>query len=616
MIALARETRAAARKLVSALGIVGILAAILLVFAPISPAAAECKPPGVPDYAGAGITGTIDPRIEDPSGGNNYGEYGWAGLRWNNCDIREFGAPADDLLAVVDTWTGNGLMGAAVGEAAIMTAMHKWTADPSALLAPIDEKIVQLSTITSELFFGEWAYALIVFAAVGVLVAALTRSVRKALVTVLAICAAVTFMAIVSTFPLEIAQSTDGVASSIVSAADAKALEYAGIPANADEGQMYANTDEATGAILNDAMLQPLWRMGQTGSMDWLKTTDDMFMTSTASWAEVDAGYDPAEKRDSYNAAVDVVKNDPATANQYQSVKGQSYNRTGAGAGAMFMMTVVALIRIPAEAYMFLGMLVIRFIPLIGPVFAALAIPEQTRGAAITALKIVAAAVFNVIVFGVIASVHTATTAILYVNPTNLFVSTLLSTLITFLLLKLSKPYRSVTKLATGNQVAKELADAPDAPGNAVKGVVGMATGTVMGNMMTPASKADKLSKKEIRKAENAHPGPENLHAGWREAPEINPAWASAPGEHEGSEFTPEYREGMRDWDEPVFTPQEAEHMAERPGSTPDMTLLIEPEFEGGRMVSNIFVPDQPATVIDQPALIVEDSQNYVKVEQ
>lgn len=591
------------RRFLTFAGVVAMLAAILLVFAPTTAAHAECKPPGVPDYAGSGVNGDIDPKIPDPSGGNKYGQYGWAGLRWNNCDIRDVGALTDDLVAVIDTWAGNAFLGLAVGEGAVMTSMHKWTANPTATLAPIDDKIVQLSTITREVLFDDWAFPVIAFAVLGVAVAALTRSVRTALMTTGAILVALGFVALVGTIPLQIAQSTDGVASGIVSAADQRALEYAGIPSeNGGDGKIYANTDEATGAILNDAMLQPMWRLGQTGFTKWQKTTDDMFTSSTASWKEVKAGYKPDDKKDAYNKAVDAVKNDPSTANQYQSIKGQSYNRAGAGFMAAFMMTVVAAIRIPAEALMTAGMLVIRFIPLLGPLFALLAIPEQTRGAATAALKIVAASIYNVVVFGVIASVHTAITAILYVNTENLFVSTIISAICTFLLWKMSKPFRSVTKLATGKQVAMELANAPDAPGNAVKGVVGLATGTVVGSMMSgngnQKQKEENGKKRQVVNPDREHPGPE-IHPGWREAPQVNQAWSEAP------KFTPENKwEGLthssEDWDEPVFTPGGEDTKVRQPAApqsapepaVPEVAVLNDWEIEGGQIVTSIFVPE------------------------
>jgi hypothetical protein len=610
------------RRALKGFAAVAILVATFAVFAPSAPALAACKPEGIPAYAGTGVSGNIDSATAEPSDGNYYGQYGWAGLRWNNCDIRDPLAVTDDLVAVIDTWGGNALMGFAAFEGSVMTAMHKWTADPTTTLAPLDEKIVQLSTITQEVLFNDWAFPVIVFAAIGILVGAITKQVRTALMTLLATALALGFVSVVGMYPLSIAQSTDGIASAIVSAADAQALEYSGIPVD-DSGAVdgehltTATTEEATGAILRDAMLQPLWNLGQTGELEWTEKTDAMFVASTATWQEVEDGYEPDEKRDDYNEAVDAVKNDDATENQYQTIKGQSYNRAGAGFMAAFMMTTVALIRIPAEALMFLGMLVIRFIPLLGPIFALLAIPEQTRGAAVAAIKIVAASLYNVVVFGVIASVHTAITAILYVNSDNLFVSTIISAIVTFLLWQLSKPFRSVTKLATGTAVAAQLADAPEAPSRAGKAAVGLITGTAssaLGNTM--ASRAQKRregSEKGISRAEAAHPGADRtttatnaaaagatVHEGWTKAPPtINPKWADAPY------FAPEKKWAGQEktstsWDEPVYVPptDEAQTRSTRQTAA-EVNVLTEPEFHGGNIVTSIFVPETPGRYAD-----------------
>lgn len=604
------------RRALTSVAAVGLLVAIFAVFAPSAPALADCKPEGVPSYAGTGISGNIDTATAKPSGGNYYGSYGWSGLRWNNCDIRDFAAPTDDLVAVIDTWAGNAFLGFGVLQGSVMTAMHKWTADPSTTLAPLDEKIAQLSEVTRTVLFDNWAFPVIVFAAIGVLVGAMSKQVRTALVTVGATALALGFVSVVGMYPLTIAQSADGVASAIVSAADAKALEYSGIPADsegAEEGEHLttATTEEATGAILNDAILQPLWRLGQTGFVSWSSTTDAMFTASTASWDEVANGYKPDDKRDAYNKAVDAVKNDDATSNQYQAIKGQAYNRAGAGFMGTFIMATVSLIRIPAEALMFLGMLVIRFIPLLGPIFALLAIPEQTRGAAVAAIKIVAASLYNVIVFGVIASVHTAITAILFVNSENLFVSTIISAIVTFLLWQLSKPFRSVTKLATGSAVAQQLADAPEAPGRVAKSGVGLITGTAssaLGNTIATTRAGRKESRAEVTKADTAHQGSTVtqseaasasgaaplLHEGWTNAPgEVNAKWADAPY------FAPEQKwagaeHTSSSWEEPVYVPPTAGESS-KTQTAAESNVLTEPEFRSGQIVTDIFVPESPA---------------------
>lgn len=507
------------------------LAFAFLVLMPLDPAAASCKPPGIPEYAGKGLPGMIDPATSGPSGGNYYGQYGWSGLKWYTCDTQSgLTGASQDFIAMFDTWVGNGLMGLAVMLGALMTSLHKWTADPSASLKPIDDKIVELSDITRSVLFDDWIFPVIIIAAAGILMVVFTKRIRSALTTFAVVLLSLGFVAVVAQAPLAIAQSADGVVSSIVSAADAKALEYSGIPGPEDKAEgegsgLTATPAEATGAVLNDAMIAPIWRQGQTGNGDWLPGTDKMFRASTTSWQEVKDGYDAKDKRNDYNAAVNEVKKDKNVGSQYEAIKGQQYNRSGMGVMAAVMMVIVAVIRVPAEALMTLGVLVIRFIPILGPLFALLAIPAVTRSAATAAVKVVGASLFNVTVFGVVAAVHTTLIAILYVDTSNLFVSTLLSALATYILWKLSKPFRSVTRLATGQAVAQELQDVTSAPGNLAKKGLGYLTGTNTDQDRKPYATEEPGSQglkgqPKIVVPEQGHPGPEG---GRDESPQSYP---------------------------------------------------------------------------------------------
>lgn len=505
-----------------------LLAAALYLLAPMATALAECKPDGVPDFAGNGINGSIDPAIAEPSGGNNYGVYGWAGLRWNTCDLTGFGE-MPNIPAELDTWFGNVFLGAAVGLAAMMTGLHKWTADPGGFFTIIDERITDLSAITYDLFFANWVGVALMVAVLTVAAAAFTRNIRGVAITFVSIFGALAFIGFVGNAPLQLAQLTDGVASEVVSNADEAALNLVGIPSDGGGGsEISASTEEATGAILNDAILQPYWRLGQTGTTDWADNTQAMFDAATVSWADVN-DYDPDERRDQYDEAVTEARSD--TPNQYQSITGAAVSRAGQGFMAFLTIGTIALIRIPAEVLIFLGMMVFRFVPIIGPVFALFAIIPQMRSAATSALKIVVAAVYNVMVYGVIAAIHTAVTGVLFVGSDNYFVSLVLAAIMTYLLWQLSKPFRSVTRLATGTAVSQALAGAPEGPGRAIKTVLGMATGTVIGKMGGDAIDRRKAGKQtdqgERRIKEHDAPA---IHPGWREAPIVNPQWATAPG--------------------------------------------------------------------------------------
>lgn len=616
------------RRVLTACGLLAMVLAILAVFAPTPAAYASCKPGGIPSAAGSGVAGLFDGPTKDPSGGNNYGKYGWAGLRWYTCDLGFTG----DIPATIDTTIGNGLMGLAVWEGAAINGMHKWTADPTATLKPIDDKISQLSEVTKKLIFDQWAYPVIVFAAVTLVMAAITRKVRQALVTALVTLLALGFVALISGYPLQVAQATDGVASSIVSGADAATLKVASVPTKKDgedkDGDIYANASEATGAVLNDAILAPMWRLGETGTMRWSGTTQALFTASSASYKEVKDTVDAGQKQNHYNDAVNDAKRKHPE--QYSSIKGQGGNRTGAGLMALVLMSSVAAIRIPAEGLIFLGLLVFRFIPIVGYIFALMALTEQTRAGAMAGLKMVAAAVFNVVVFGVIAALETAVVALLFVNSNNIFVNLVISVIVTYLLLRIAKPFKSVTRLATGNAVAESIAGAPEAPGGAVKkgiGFLGSTASSFVGNTLS-RSHDERKQKREEEKSqrtiqpESVHPGPEvspgtQVHPDWQNAPQINPAWADAPDRDAPPAFTPENKwTGLNltspDWDEPLYTPDTTSGDAPFMEASIDVSgpivpdrpnALIEPEWdESGRMIDTIFMPpmeDRTSTTIN-----------------
>ena len=437
------------------------LALVMLAFSPVDAAHAACKPPGVPQMPGSGAAGFLDPATAEPSETTIYGQYGWAGLKWYNCEL---GGPiagnewAGDPVAGIDTLIGNFLIGAAAFLASLMTALHKWNADPSGLLEPIDSLLVGLSDMTREIVFDNWIVAVMALGGLAILVAALTRQVRKTAYTCLATLGAFAFMAFIGTYPVQIAQGVDGVASSVINTADQRSLEEAGIS---------APPDEAMGAILNDRLLWPLWARGQTNNPDQstVQPTDDendftnqFFKASAMRWSEVESE-NPDRMRDRYNDIYQAVKDSSKNSGMTQTVKGQSYNRTAMGFVAAAEMVLVAAIRVPAEALVLGGVILFRFIPIIGPVFAILAILEQTRSATMFGLKAVFASVYNVVLYGIIAAIHTALLAYM-VNNADLGFTLIISVILTYVFWKLAKPFRSLTKPATGDEIARAGEDA------------------------------------------------------------------------------------------------------------------------------------------------------------
>lgn len=454
-----------------------VLAPLLLVLAffTLNPAtaafAADCKPSTVPDTAGSGVPGMLDGQVSEISGGNYYGEYGWGGLKWGTCDLPGgLGA----FPATIDTWAGNAFLGLAKWLAAAMTGFQKWAADPAQLLGPLDKKITDMSKAVIEVVYDDWVLTAAVVAGVFIITYAMRKQVRLALMATGAFAAAVGFVALVGVYPVTIAQSMDGVATSITSVADQKTLEVAAIPTEGEGLTVYANSAEATGAVLNDGILHPLWRQGAVGSAELNEKVDTLFRAGAASWAEKAEGVDADKKKLTYDRASRAYKNDKSVSWQYNYIKGEAQNRAGMGFLATVLMVIVAIVRIPAIILVFLGVMVLRMLPILGPIFALLAIIPAMRSAGTAAIKVVMASVVNVIVYGVMAAVHTALTAILFMSGTNLIASALILLVLTVLFMKLAKPFKSVTSLATGKKIEQSLSESdPSGLGGKLMGGVG-----------------------------------------------------------------------------------------------------------------------------------------------
>lgn len=484
----------------------------------LSPLAlAECKPAGIPATAGDGVAGSIAPQVEAPTGGNLYGEYGFGGMRWNTCDITAFGSPVPDMGAEYSTWIGNTYLDFAATLGAAMTALHGWVGNMTTFLQPLDQVIGQLSDITREVLFNNWILVVVVLAAITIIAAAVTKKVRAALTTALAVCGAIGFVAVVGSAPLQIAQAADGVVASVVSETDARALAFVTESSESGEATATASADEALGAILMDAVLMPMWRMGTVGSAENTDTANNLYRASTISYPEkAENPPSPDDKKNEYNDAVEVIKNNPETAAQYQAIKGQTYVRPGVGGIAAFAMLVIAAVRIPAEGLMLVGVLVMRFIPILGPLFALLAILPVTRPAAIAGLKIVAASVVNVLIFGLIASLHLALIAILYFRMgfNNPYISLVLSLVLTFVFWKFAKPFRSLVRLGKPTESVNALAGTASAPGQAMSAtantITSLVTGSTLANLTKKSSSEGEGNQaSKIQRSEPAHNGPE-----------------------------------------------------------------------------------------------------------
>lgn len=506
--------------LLAVAALVGVLLAVILPDA----AYAKCQPEGVPDAAGSGVTGLLDHRSATMEGDSLYGDYGYSGLTWHACDL---GGPiagnewAGDPDAMMDTKIGNAGLGLAKWLAAAATGLHSWNTNTGEVLQPLDDMIVKLSELTRTLVVDQWFIMFILLAAVMLFAWSFTKEVRKSMMTAGAFLASVGFLAVVGTAPLTVAHAIDDVGHSVTSTADQKALEAAGIT---------AEPDEAMGAILNDQILYPLWAKGALGSDDQTAAGADTWATklykaSATTYDETDV--DPKDKKKDYEDIYNKLgKGEDKQLQQF--MKGQGYNRAGVGLAALIQSGLVSAVRIASEALIFASKLIFRFIPIIGPIFAVLGVWHVTRGVAKEGLNMVGAAAINVIVFGVLAALHTTLIAFMAKNldfaPMLFF-----SAIVTYIFWKFTKPFRSLTEMVSPSSVKQSMHGASNLnPMGMAMGAWALLNGNRPGKQSAPGSTRD-VNAEDDTEQQNEEQSPRRRQHTTHTGPDYTPALTGTP---------------------------------------------------------------------------------------
>lgn len=476
-----------------------VLAAAVVVLGGTQPASADdCKPSSVPDHAGSGLPGLIDSKSAGKNPTTKYGHYGWSGLQWTTCDLDSnmVGIPKNDAAnATLDKTVGNFELGIGTALGALMTQLHQWATHPGQIMKPIDSLIGGIAGAVKKSTWTPWVTAAIIVAAIAVILNAFRGEVRQAGKTTAAVflaCLAVAWL----TAPiaaqaqdssptqrwgqglhendrsgaLYAAQAFDGVAASIASDVDKSMTGIKSVSAG--------SVQEARGATLQDNILYEIWARGELGS-SW-KKAGKLYRAGTVNWTDTDKGeIDSDAKQDEFNDQAQKIKD--SDENAYDTLRGVNGGRTGFGALAVVIMGCMALVRVPAELLVLAGLLVMRVLVMFGPVLALTAIVPATRSVAISAVKIALASVVNVAIYGVIAAVYAVIVGAIATNANNLALATVGIIGLTIVVFLITKPFRSVTRLATGKQAGEAMEGAGDAAGKTVKTVASVAAGTAIG---------------------------------------------------------------------------------------------------------------------------------------
>lgn len=505
--------------------------------------AGDCKPSGIPDRYGSGVAGMIDPGTENPSEASLYGNYGWAGLRWDTCDLAPNGVVGSlpgadkfsDIYATLDTLAGNIFMGLAKWLGAAVTAVHRWNSDPGAVLAPFDEVLVSLSDFVQEMVTDRWMLSVLLVTGVALLVYAAKKQIRAFLSAVAWALGAITFLAFIGTYPLTIAQTMDGVANSITTESDQYALSIMNTA---------AAPDEALGTMLNDQVLWPLWAQGTTGSKDMTVPTPNV-RGGDANWANQlfqestvsrDESATDEDKLNAYDKVYQAVGDGDGGESVQKYVRGQGYNRTGMGGIALVQMALISAVRLPAEGLQFASVVIWRFIPIFGIIFALFGAFPATKKVALTGIKTIAAAAVNLVIFGVVAALHTAILGFI-TTRVDLGLAVLLSAIMTYVFWKLTKPVRSLSSMVNANSAHEGMGSMELNPWNKAMKLWSLANGTVQTNQARGLRRdlnGNQNHNGQDEQGNPTHPTPERYvdapHPGPRYAPGYSPLQALPAG--------------------------------------------------------------------------------------
>lgn len=445
----------------------------------------ECRPISLGNSAGSGFPGKVDPAplpilangpspaaaeqaatLEEGANKSIYHVYGWAGYNWETCAT---GGPVKGAEALGNTsaWgdseIGSTLLKTATAIAALNTGIAKMAANPSSIMKPFDDIVVQLSTVVRTVFVDYWLPLLVMGAAALIAVNALNKNARKATISVAAIFASLLGIAFLSFAPLKAAQAMDGIASGVQTAVLSKALEVSGrtdVPA-----------EETWGVIYTEGIIFPLWANGLTNwaqgdarltpSLDAERLGNDIdkkqkfekftptqaYQLRAYAWgAEVTAD-ETNDRRDAWNTIGEASQTPDAPTRAFA---GQENNRAGSGFMALVSVLAVAGFSIPANLMIFLALLVFRLLPIIGLLACLLLAFEPTRHLATKIGRFFFSAIINGIVLGSFAAIHLAIVSALFRDGTSFLWSTILTAIISIVFFKLTKPVQAFAGVVKG----------------------------------------------------------------------------------------------------------------------------------------------------------------------
>lgn len=488
------------------------------------PGLPECRQPPVAQSPDRGFGGFITPRPADPpardadpftsgSGVSVYETTGLAGYRWHMYVDSCIPGPGQATNSAL-TSTANSLMSLPVLAVGVVATLADAVYNQTWLEA-LDQPVAYVSDALYEGFTRPFFPVIAVAVGVVMIVSIRRARLSAAIGTGCLVLVAATLAAFAANYPTTVADQTDRITSSAITAVN-------GSIAGSDD----ADPAAATVAPLVDAILYDRWVAGTLGDADSptaRRYGPELYQASTLTWAETQilredpagAGADLMDaKQDQWRDAADAVQDTDPDAYEYLT-GARSLDRIGHALVALALVGILPFLLMSlflvAMSYLIIR-LVVMFLPLVALVALLL------RGTLRSLATLAAAALINSVVFAVGAAV----TAYLYgvfLSP-NSGIPAVLGIFLAFVVgiamwIVLS-PYRRLTSMVRGNDAVKTSTaeyrkykkTGTDLAGSAARFAAGTAKVAAGNVLATKIAGQDDNDKKEEQASEGYRYGP------------------------------------------------------------------------------------------------------------
>lgn len=424
----------------SVLVVTAMLTGFVLMGAPASAQAFDCKAAPDPDRPGTGLVGSLDPApIGVGTPGSVYDEVGYAGQIWWTYDLGCGPGGARDPAAATDTWLGNQVFNVAKLVVGGVNWSHYLIERGSGLLSPLDGIIQGGTQAMYTAVFTTWVgIALIVLAAILLVLAMrgdLSRQAQRGGIAVIALALAAGAYAA----PIQWSKALDGVLLDGVTAMQRGFLSQIGV-----------GDAHTLPTVLTDQVVYTNWLRGEFGSADVPQARDlgrDLLRAQTFTKQEVAGRQDAQAQADGKKAQFSAVAG--KVGDRYSYFQGKQGSRTGAGVLALIQAVCIGLFQLMSKLLVLVSMLVIRLLVMVAPAIAVVALikPEVLPAT----LRVGGAALVNTLLVGALAGLHSLLVIALFRpgSGVDIWLALLVTGVVTVLMWAVARPFRRLASMVS-----------------------------------------------------------------------------------------------------------------------------------------------------------------------